>query len=231
MKRAHLAILILSVAVACLVLTNLLTLAGFLYQRTELQQMRKQPAPAASSSSERRTLPHELPGPDDMLKPVGAIKTAVDAVFSGDVNKLSEILDGQPELLDMRSGDTGNAMLHHAAYRGKLAVVKELLRRNAKVNILNAYGSTPLQDCVSGDNGTAEIALLLLKEGADVTIPNRSGQTPLQRLVAVAIAPLKGANANEKVSMFRTPFLASSRHRRKCGWVNGGGRQSRWRED
>jgi ankyrin repeat protein len=185
MKRAHLAIVILSVVVVCLALTNLITLAGYFFQRTELQRMRKQPAPAATySSSERRTLPHELPGPDDMLKPVGPIKTAVEAVFSGDVNKLSEILESQPELLDMRSGDSGNAMLHHAAYRGKLAVVKELLRRNAKVNILNAYGSTPLQDCVSGDSGTAEIASLLLKQGADFRIPNRSGQTPLQRALA-----------------------------------------------
>jgi len=55
---------------------------------------------------------------------------------------------------------------------------------HANVNVLNAYGSTPLQDCVSGDNGTAEIASLLLDKGADSTIPNRSGQTPLQRALA-----------------------------------------------
>jgi len=178
----------LNAAIVCLLLTNVATLTGYLLQRTELQQLRNQPPPAPPaagwSSKERRTPSNELPGPDDMLKPVGTIKAAVDAVFAGDANKLSALLDAEPALLDVRSGDTGNAMLHHAAYRGKRAVVRELLRRNANVNVLNAYGSTPLQDCISGDNGTAEIASLLLDKGADSTIPNRSGQTPLQRALA-----------------------------------------------
>lgn len=188
MKKANPTILILNATIVGLLLTNLATLTGYLLQRTELQQLHNQPPPAAPAvgwaSKERRTPFNQLPGPDDMLKPTGTIKAAVDAVFAGNANKLSALLDAEPALLDVRSGDTGNAMLHHAAYRGKPTVVRELLRRNANVNILNAYGCTPLQDCVSGNDGTAEIASLLLDKGADPTIPNRSGETPLQRAMA-----------------------------------------------
>lgn len=101
------------------------------------------------------------------------------AALKGDLPRVKEALDQNPELINQRVSEARSTLLHTAAYHGRAQVVEELLRRKADVNARNRAGHTPLYDCVTLD-GTPEIALMLLKHGADPAIPDNGGKTPLQ---------------------------------------------------
>ncbi len=118
-------------------------------------------------------------------------RTLVDAVMSGrptidvfeaaslgDVERLRELLDGDPSLATASSAD-GFTALHFPAFFGGVDAARLLLERGADVD---AHGrgwmtGTPLNSAASG--GHTDVARLLLDAGADPDARQASGWTPL----------------------------------------------------
>ena len=108
----------------------------------------------------------EEPAPPFML--------AYRAVEANDRNRLVELLDANPELVDLR-GTNGNDLFGMA---GDLAIVRLLLDRGADVNRGNDYGWTKLHQAGYGND--TELARLLLDAGARTDLSARGdGGTPL----------------------------------------------------
>ncbi len=101
-----------------------------------------------------------------------------DAAAVADVDRLRELLDGDPSLATAFSGD-GFTALHFPAFFGGVEPARLLLERGADVD---AHGrgwmtGTPLNSAASGRH--ADVARLLLDAGADPDARQASGWTPL----------------------------------------------------
>lgn len=102
----------------------------------------------------------------------------------GDVERVRAFLDADPALLHTRTPTwddhgEGATLLHIAASRNRVAVVKLLIERGADVNAKGGWWVvTPLH--WAADNGHTEIVRLLIKHGADVNVRTEEhGYTPL----------------------------------------------------
>ena len=71
--------------------------------------------------------------------------------------------------------------MHHGVREGNENLCKLLLENNAKVNIQDESGYTPLHWCVMRDSES--LCRLLLEHNADVNIQDKGGQTPLHQSV------------------------------------------------
>jgi ankyrin repeat protein len=108
----------------------------------------------------------------------GAELDAFEAASLGDVNRLRELLEAEPELATARSDDDFTA-LHYAAFFGGPEAARLLLERGADVNAFadNELGVHPLNSAAAA--GRTDVARVLLEHGADPTAPARRGFTPL----------------------------------------------------
>lgn len=99
------------------------------------------------------------------------------AVKSGDVDRISSILDGNPDIIDLVEDASLRAhALFSATVYNNLDVVEVLLSRGAEINqVEDCNGWTALMGAVLTRNH--HICKLLLQQGADVTIKNRIGLT------------------------------------------------------
>ena len=71
----------------------------------------------------------------------------------------------------------GTTPLHWAVYKIDADLVRALLERGAKPDVLNSYGSSPLTEAVKVAN--ARLVGMLLDAGSNVEVPNQEGQTAL----------------------------------------------------
>lgn len=92
-------------------------------------------------------------------------------------SKADYLLRGHPELLEARTGHTGETPLHYLAVESCLEAVAFLVERGADVNTQDSCGHTPLLDAASLDHG--DMVRFLLAHGADPNLQNRSGEAPL----------------------------------------------------
>lgn len=120
---------------------------------------------------------------------VEVVRTHVDrlnvfeAATFGDLDRLTELLAEDPELVDVMSGD-GFTPLHLAAFFGQTDAVRLLLARGATVD-RNGTGwmtGTPLHAAASGSH--AGVVRMLLDAGADANNRQRHGYTPLHSAAA-----------------------------------------------
>ena len=120
---------------------------------------------------------------------VEAVRAHVDrlnvfeAATFGDLDRLTELLADDPELVDAMSGD-GFTPLHLAAFFGQADAVRLLLARGATAD-RNGTGwmtGTPLHAAASGSH--ASVVRLLLEAGADPNNRQRHGYTPLHSAAA-----------------------------------------------
>ena len=120
---------------------------------------------------------------------VETVRTHVDllnvfeAATFGDLDRLTELLAEDPELVDAMSGD-GFTTLHLAAFFGQADAVRLLLARGASVD-RNGTGwmtGTPLHAAASGSHAT--VVRMLLDAGADPNNRQRHGYTPLHSAAA-----------------------------------------------
>ena len=106
-----------------------------------------------------------------------------EAATFGDLDRLTELLAEDPELVDAMSGD-GFTPLHLAAFFGQADAVRLLLARGASVD-RNGTGwmtGTPLHAAASGSHAT--VVRMLLDAGADPNNRQRHGYTPLHSAAA-----------------------------------------------
>jgi ankyrin repeat protein len=104
-----------------------------------------------------------------------------DAAALGDVERLAEHLDVDPEAVQARSVD-GFTPLHYAAYFGGPEATRFLIENGADVeapsrNMEFAPEARPLHSAVAAGNRDA--ALVLLEAGADPNARQHGGFTPL----------------------------------------------------
>jgi len=120
---------------------------------------------------------------------VEAVRTHVDrlnvfeAATFGDLDRLTDLLADDPDLVDAMSGD-GFTPLHLAAFFGQTDAVRLLLARGATVD-RNGTGwmtGTPLHAAASGSH--AGVVRMLLGAGSDPNNRQRHGYTPLHSAAA-----------------------------------------------
>jgi len=101
-----------------------------------------------------------------------------DAAAAGDVDRLTELLDGDGELVQAWSED-GFTPLHLAAFFNRGTAVRHLLDRGADVGAVarNPMSVQPLHSAVAA--GSMEVVAALLVAGADPNARQEGGFTPL----------------------------------------------------
>src|SRR2546425_5219816 len=96
----------------------------------------------------------------------------------------------------------GTTPLRWAVYKVDADLVRALLERGAKPDVINNYGSSPLAEAVKVAN--ARLVEMLLDAGSNVEVPNQEGQTALMlaaRAGSLDVAELlvrHGANVNAR---------------------------------
>lgn len=73
---------------------------------------------------------------------------AMSALDAGNYQGLAAWLDRGGDLYSL--ADNGETLLHKAAYRGHLHMVKDLLKRGITINVTDTMGFTPLHEAARG---------------------------------------------------------------------------------
>lgn len=109
------------------------------------------------------------------------------AILAGDVYTVDYLLSKNEELAEIEDSDQ-NTLLHYAAWKGDIRIVKLLIEHKADVNAQNKWGFTVLHDLARREetNEVRDIASLLIRFGAKVNTVTNYGNTPLD------IAEIKG---------------------------------------
>jgi uncharacterized protein len=114
----------------------------------------------------------------DLLISAGAPLSAFEAAASGRLERVRELVEAKPDLVNRFSPD-GYQMIGLAAFFGHRLVVEYLVLKGAELQNFskNPQQVTPLQSAVAGGNG--EIVRILLENGANPNSIQASGYTPL----------------------------------------------------
>lgn len=134
------------------------------------------------------------------------------AAGSGDLAKVRELLDENPELLNLRDNTRwGEMPIHYAAVSGQIEVVKYLLSRGADINSRDNYNNTPL--IMTSNHWHNNLTKYLIEKGADVNAKGDDDETLLLRVTRttnysiVEYIVKKGADVNVKDKDGNTPLL------------------------
>jgi len=87
-----------------------------------------------------------------------------EAARSGQADRVSVLLNGDPTLIESRDGD-GMTPLHQAVLGGQTEVAETLLNRGADISAMDAQARTALHHAANA--GDAEAVSLLLARGSD----------------------------------------------------------------
>lgn len=104
---------------------------------------------------------------------MGIATEAMSALDAGNYQALAAWLDRGGDLFSR--ADNGETLLHKAAHRGHLHMVKDLLKRGIGINVTDTGAFTPLHEAARG--GQYLVAAYLMEHGADPELRNSSGKT------------------------------------------------------
>jgi len=96
-----------------------------------------------------------------------AVKVLRAAAGRGDLDRLAELLDAQPDLINQRGGEGTRTALHSAVFGGQEAAVKFLLLRGADPNI-RCEGDYAFPLHFAAEKQSFPIIRLLVEHGADM---------------------------------------------------------------
>ena len=114
-----------------------------------------------------------------------------DLIEAGEVDAATQVLDRNPELLDVPL-DGADRALHLACAQNHLEIVRLLVGRGANVNARGETGRTALHyTALDGDENADPIGALLLGAGADPNAIDAIGRTPLDQAVTEAMDELE----------------------------------------
>ncbi len=104
------------------------------------------------------------------------------AVMRGDVAKINSLIS---HINERSRDDYGYGPLHFAVLHQSLAMIQLLLKNNARVNLRDNFGNTPLHMVafISSDVTSKLIIELLVKRGADLSTKNKNGETLVDILI------------------------------------------------
>ena len=145
-----------------------------------------------------------------MLVDLGAPLDLYEAAAVGVVERVLEILEAQPDLLDSFSPD-GFQAVHLAAFFGHARVVELLTGQGAQVNTYsrNGFGVMPLHSAVAGKH--LEASRILLEHGANPNAIQSEDFTPLMaaaqngQVEMVALLLHHGADPSVRTRDGRSP--------------------------
>lgn len=141
------------------------------------------------------------------------LKAAMTVVAQGDAKKVARLVAEEPALLAAK--DTkGETLLMVAAAKGRLSVVKTLLKKGASRRAVDTRGYTALHHAASAGHGDV-VACLATKKGATVTTKAKDGSTPLMLaasttdffIVAALLQHTKGQGVNDRDAKGRTALF------------------------
>ncbi len=148
----------------------------------------------------------------------GAALNLFEAAAVGEVDRVQQLLDADPALINTYSHD-GWTPLHLASFFGHKEVAQLLLQRGADVVALsrNTTGNLPLHAALAGRR--FEIAQLLVERGSDINALDNYHWTPLHHaaysgnIAMVKLLVAKGAKLDAKNNKGQTPLeIALERH-------------------
>jgi ankyrin repeat protein len=96
----------------------------------------------------------------------------------GNVENIVDLLDDDPELVNLVDKMDFGTPLHWAAVYGQLRACKLLITRGANLEIVDDCGQTPLWWAIR--SGEFEVVRLLLARGADPNMKDQEGHVALQ---------------------------------------------------
>lgn len=141
------------------------------------------------------------------------IKPSITSIVSsGHLETLQIYLEENPELINYNDTPGKFSLLHIAAEKNHLHIVKYLIEKNLNVNITTNFGTTPL--FYASAYGNIEIVKYLISKGADVHAQSDDGLTPLLytcdsegvNLETIKILVESGADVNIKDKYGKTPL-------------------------
>jgi uncharacterized protein len=98
------------------------------------------------------------------------------AIKAGDLKQVSKLLDAHPETLGWIS--SSGSLLHEAARRGQVAIMKELVKRGADIQVRGGVSrSNALYTAISYNQ--YEAAKYLLDLGVAIEVPGKPNWSPL----------------------------------------------------
>jgi len=110
-------------------------------------------------------------------KDVSGLLALREAVMKGDFETIMTAIRNNPDLVFTTDPDTGETLLHTAAYSGYKNLITFLLEHHADINAKDNLGNTPLHRAAL--RWREDIVDLLLSNNADVDATNTFGCTPL----------------------------------------------------
>jgi hypothetical protein len=148
--------------------------------------------------------------PEAIPKPE-LVKVIVRAAQANSPLALDAIVKTNADQINF-AGPSGETAMHFAARLGKVKNVELLLKYNAKLDVKDNDGNTPLHAACIGQAQADAVAALLIEAGADVDARDNLQNTPLAKAAgygAISVAKLlieKGADVNAADLYGATPL-------------------------
>jgi ankyrin repeat protein len=118
---------------------------------------------------------------------MGGAEDLVDAIRSGDAERVESLLGSDPSLVRARSQE-GYTPLHIAVAGRWFEISKLLVESGAEVDARGEDGATPLHS--AAQNADARLVAFLLDHGADPLAENEEGRSPLDLAATAEVVAL-----------------------------------------